>query len=351
MDFNVPSPEDGKWNRGPTRPLVMASPIVWVGGLILLALLVFAACGGEEQTEPRNISAEIVTKDLAVGQNSFSVGLLDENLELVNDATVDARFFQVIDDQHVFRGAGSLERVSVELGFVHLHEDGSLHTHDSGSLSVYKAVVTFDEAGIWVVELTAVEQGKGTATVSTPFEVREKSLSPAVGSPAPRSQQAIVSDVNDISAIDTSNPPNPDMHGMTIADAVTSGRPTVILFATPGFCVSRVCGPAKGLVDALFLEYGERVNFVHVEPYFLEEARAGLGLCSIPIVNLQLASNPRNPDCPRLSAAALPPVDETWNLVTEPWIFVVDAEGDVAAKFEGITARVEIETALEQVLN
>ena len=211
--------------------------------------------------------------------------------------------------------------------------------------------MTFDGAGIWVVELTAVEEGKGTATVTAPFEVREESLSPAVGSPAPRSRQAIVSDVDDISEIDTSNPPNPDMHGMTIADAVTSGRPTVILFATPGYCVSRVCGPAKQLADVLFLEYGERVNFVHVEPYFLKEARAGLGLCTIPIVNLQFASNPRNPDCPSLSVAALPPVDETWNLITEPWIFVVDAGGDVAAKFEGITARVEIETALEQVLN
>ena len=323
-----------------------------MSGLILLALLIFAAaCGGEEQPEPREISAEIVTRDLAVGQNSFSVGLLDEDLELVNDATVEARFFQVVDDQYVLRGDGPLERVNVELGFVHLHEDGSLHTHDAGSLSVYKASVTFDGAGIWVVELTVVEEGKGTATVATPFEVREESLSPAVGSPAPRSRQAIVSDVDDISEIDTSNPPNPDMHGMTIADAVTSGRPTVILFATPGFCVSRVCGPAKQLADVLFLEYGQRVNFVHVEPYFLKEARAGLGLCTIPIVNLQFASNPRNPDCPSLSAAALPPVDETWNLITEPWIFVVDSEGDVAAKFEGITARVEIETALDQVLN
>ena len=300
--------------------MMPVSPGVWVGGLILVALLAFAAaCGGEERVERRNISAEIVTRDLAVGQNSFSVGLLDEDQDLVNDATVEARFFQVVDDQHVLRGEGPLEQVSVELGFVHLHEDGSLHTHDAGSLSVYKATVTFDEAGIWVVELTAVEEGKGTATVSAPFEVREESLSPAVGSPAPRSRQAIVSDVDDISEIDTSNPPNPDMHGMTIADAVTSGRPTVILFATPGFCVSRVCGPAKQLVDVLFLEHGERVNFVHVEPYFLKEARAGLGLCTIPIVNLRFASNPRNPDCPRLSAAALPPVDETWNLLTEPW--------------------------------
>ena len=88
----------------------------------MLALLVSAAaCGGEEQPEPRNISAEIVTRDLAVGQNSFSVGLLDEDLELVNDAMVEARFFQVVDDQYLLRGEGPLERVSVDLSFVHLN--------------------------------------------------------------------------------------------------------------------------------------------------------------------------------------------------------------------------------------
>ena len=219
------------------------------------------------------------------------------------------------------------------------------------TMRVYKAAVTFDEAGIWVAEITAVLNGEEASPALAHFEVREETLSPVVGSPAPRSHQRIISDVEDISEIDSSNPPNPDMHTITIADAVTSGRPTVIAFSTPAFCISRVCGPTKQLIDSLYYSHGDRVNFVHVEPYFLEQARSGIGLCSIPIVNLEFADNPSNIDCPRFLAEELPPANETWNLFTEPWTFVVDSEGNIAAKFEGVMARIEIESALEQVLD
>jgi len=37
-------------------------------------------------------------------------------------------------------------------------------------------------------------------------------------------------------------------------------------------------------------------------------------------------------------------------LQSEPWVFVVDAQGNIAAKFDGIVSYEELEAALQAVL-
>ena len=326
-------------------------PPLWVAGLLLpIVAVIAAACGGGQESSYVRLAPEIVTRDLAVGPNSFSLALITEDQELVLGAQVRARFFQLVDDQQVLRGEGELEPVTITLTYTETHPGGIVHTHEAGELGVYKAGVGFDQPGTWVAEVTATLDGETLEPVAAHFQVREESLSPAIGAPAPPSQQTILADVSDISEIDTSNPPNPDMHNMTIADAVSSGRPTLIVFATPAFCISRVCGPTKQIVDGLYPDYKDQVNFVHVEPFFLEQAREGLGLCARPVINLQFASEAASANCPTFASDELPLARESWNLETEPWVFVVDSQGNVAAKFEGITAQVEIESALQDVL-
>jgi hypothetical protein len=41
---------------------------------------------------------------------------------------------------------------------------------------------------------------------------------------------------------------------------------------------------------------------------------------------------------------------EEWNLRSEPWIFVVDGQGMIRAKFEGLTTRRELEAAVRHML-
>ena len=40
---------------------------------------------------------------------------------------------------------------------------------------------------------------------------------------------------------------------------------------------------------------------------------------------------------------------EEWGLSTEPWVFVVDAEGRVAAKFEGVLSEEELVEVLDRL--
>jgi hypothetical protein len=44
------------------------------------------------------------------------------------------------------------------------------------------------------------------------------------------------------------------------------------------------------------------------------------------------------------------PTVEEWRLITEPWIFIVDGQGIIRAKFEGLVTARELESALQQVV-
>jgi hypothetical protein len=147
----------------------------------------------------------------------------------------------------------------------------------------------------------------------------------AVGAQAPPSDTLTLEDVTDVAEIDTSDPPIPGMHTMSIAQAVKSGKPSVIAFATPAFCLSRVCGPTKEMVDEAYQQYKDKANFVHVEPYDLEKARSGEGLFPVKAAT-------------------------EWGLESEPWVFVVDAKGIVAAKFEGVVSLDELKAVLDPLI-
>jgi len=320
-------------------------------GVLIVAGAIAAACTGGQEEGDVELVPEIVSSDLAVGPNTFSLGLLTQEKEIVLGAQVHARFFQQVGDQLVLRGEGDLQPVEATLSYTETRPDGTTRTIETGQITVYKANVEFDQAGIWSVEVTATVEGKTYDPVTAAFQVRGQSLSPAIGDPAHRSHQTILADVADISEIDTSDPPDPDMHAMTIAEAVTSGKPTVIVFATPGFCVSRTCGPTKQAVDELYPKYKDQVNFVHVEPYFLEQARQGIRLCPVPIFNLRWARERlAGVDCPQLAPEQLPPPEEDWRLETEPWVFLVDKQGNIAAKFEAVVSYQELEAALQVLL-
>ncbi len=324
-------------------------------GLLFLALLITACGGGDQGTAPQSVanftpqpvatntpqpsatpasavtqSIEpiIVSSELSVGPNRFLIGLADEERRtLVIGAQLHFRLFKLGDDGRpvALKAEMDARSITVEKNYTHVHRDGTAETHGAGIIGVYVANVEFDQPGAWGVEITGTFNGQPLPTLTPGFEVQEESLSVPIGRPAPRTVQTILKDVKDISEIDTSNPPDPHMHTLTIADAVTSGRPTVIVFSTPGFCMTRICGPTKDVVDQLYEKYKGQANFIHVEPYDLEKVQSGQGLIPVPAM-------------------------AEWGMETEPWVFLIDREGKVGAKFEGITSFEEVEEAFTPLL-
>ncbi len=307
-------------------PSFAARLAVTAAVLTALALLAVACGGGGGDGKAvKELTAVVASSELVVGENRFIVGLLDQDTQEITDADVSLRFFKLDGDRETPKGEAKATALTVEKSYTHTHADGTVEKHSAGESGVYVAHPTFDEAGSWGVEVTATIDGKKFDPVGAAFTVLREGRSVAVGAPAPQSETLTLDDVADVAEIDTSDPPIPQMHTLSIAEAVTSGNPSVIVFATPSFCVSRICGPTKEVVDELYSEYDEGVNFVHVEPYDLEKARAGEGLFPIPAT-------------------------AEWGLQSEPWVFLVDRDGIVAAKFEGVVTLDELQAALDPLL-
>jgi len=269
----------------------------------------------------------LVSSERTVGRNRLQVALLDRQNEPVLDAEVALRFYRLAPDGSEAPVAeAAAQRVVVTRSYVHRHPDGTVERHQAGSVGAYVAYVDLPERGTYQMEVLAVRRGRALPPVRLEFQVTEEGVGPKVGEPAPPSRQPVLRDVQDIDDIDSSLPHRPHMHSVRIADALGQGKPVVIAFATPAFCVSRLCGPVMDeVMDPRYAKDRQQVIFGHVEPYDLRAAREGRGL-------------------------VLTRTMREWGLVSEPWVFVLDGQGRVAAKFEGIVSRDEVEGALLRVL-
>lgn len=267
----------------------------------------------------------IMNSSLTVGDNRLVMTLTDAADKPMLDAGVRLRFFDLNDDDPAAAGEASARWVPVT--YAYIDEQSGRVREETGDGGAYVAHVSFPRAGAWGVKV-GVTTSSGETLDEAPFRftVRVRSAEPMVGDRAPRSRQQVLTQAADISEIDSSFPPRPHMHDITIADALAAGRPAVIAFATPAYCASRLCAPVMDTVmDPLQADYAGRAAFIHVEPYVLRDMREGF------VQNVS-------------------PAAREWNIQSEPWIFVVDGNGAVAAKFEGVVARDEVEAALQRVL-
>jgi hypothetical protein len=301
----------------------------------LLVIVLFIAVGNsfDEVIAAPDLQAEanegvqplITTSELVVGQNRFAFGLLKAG-KLLDGIDVTLRVYII---------EGSEARLAAELKApyqavqnikqdrsVHRHSDGTQHVHgeDYGVRGLYVAQLGFEHAGRWGIELLAVQPNRPVEVVRFEVAVLEAPATPAVGSHAPRSRNLIARDVKDLRQIDTSQRPDARLHQVRIADAIAQGKPQVIVFATPQFCTSRMCGPVVDIVRQLLPKYVNRVAFTHQEIW-----QDFAGKQPFPTV-------------------------EEWGLQSEPWIFVVDGQGIVRAKFEGLVTLRELEFAVQQIL-
>ena len=79
------------------------------------------------------------------------------------------------------------------------------------------------------------------------------------------------------------------------------------MFATPKFCASRLCGPTVKIAEAVQKDMKDTpMRFIHVEIYRDNDPNSGPN-----------------------------PWVQQWALPSEPWVFVVGADGKIRSKFEG----------------
>jgi hypothetical protein len=197
---------------------------------------------------------------------------------------------------------------------------------------VVKATVGAHTDGIitpyYPIDFEPPRAGRYTATTAgaspVDFIVEERTAVPLVqvGDPMRPVATPTIVDDRGVDPICTRAVPCP-FHEISLDEALTAGRPTVLLVATPGFCQTDICGP---VVDLLIDAVGDRDDLavIHGEVYV---------------------------DPSVFTTGQLPsttPVVETYALPFEPQLLVADASGTVIARLDTVWDRTELAAALDQ---
>lgn len=291
--------------------------------LLPAAAVAFSACGGSSGPDWPDVVtlgtegtyARVVSNELTVGRNRFVFGLLDENDQPITNAEVAVRFFNL---------DASKTNPVTEVAARQIHTEGAVLEYEW----LYVSQVTFPQPGNWGAEFEITREGEDTEAVRFRFSVREESLTLDVGDPVPPTRNLTLEGAGgDLSDRRLTSDPDPDsaMYQMTVAQALEVGEPFVVVLATPGFCTTRTCGPMVDVVKSVRPEFADRVNFIHIE------------ITDLDATNEQ-------------GELVYTSFFYEWNLPSEPWTFVVDGDGRVFAKFEGVMLPEELRRSLREVL-
>jgi hypothetical protein len=183
--------------------------------------------------------------------------------------------------------------------------------------AVYVTHFDFPSNGEWRAAAMIKNGDKLTGTLLPSIEVGTSKHIPQPGQKAPLIHTPTPADVGgDLSKITTRIPPD-TQNKVDYADALGK-EPILLLFATPQFCQSRVCGPVVDVAEQVKQENEGKAAFIHMEIY-------------------------ENNEPPKTR-----PQVRAFGLQTEPWLFAIDKQGTVVDVVEGAFGLEEMTRALEK---
>jgi hypothetical protein len=170
---------------------------------------------------------------------------------------------------------------------------------------VYSTELDFPGDGEYrLVALVKEEDGWARVPLGS-IVVGEFEKIPRPGEKAPLIQTPTAKSVGgNLAEVSTRVPP--DTQNKVNYAEVLGKEPILLLFTTPQFCQSRVCGPVVDVAQQAQHEFEGKANFIHMEIYNENDPSKGVR-----------------------------PQVRRFHLPTEPWLFAIDREGVVSATIEG----------------
>ena len=242
------------------------------------------------------------------GDVRVSFLVLDKEGRVVTLPTAQVWVSKGLDARPFLRGEAKLERIGVPGGA------------EASSTHIYVSRLRLPEPGkYW---LLAQPEGGATSVQALGNVVVGDNPVPDVGDPAVASDTpTLASTDGDLSKLTTETPPDEALLRYSVAESLRAKVPFVVTFSTPKFCTSRTCGPVVDVVEEVAERYEDQgVRFIHVEVYEDNDPAKGFN-----------------------------PWMREWNLQTEPWTFLVGADGRIADRFEGAVSVLELERAIEEL--
>ncbi len=296
------------------------------GGALGLAALL-AACGGDDQpggsagaapagslkalqADATQLSLLGAQSQLQVGVSLYTFGLSTPDNRLVTGGSPQIW----VAKNDTGRAAGPFPTRWFELTAYEETKDGSPRSPLTG---FYGAEVEFPEAGDWMVAATLeVDGGRSVGRGAVPVSAE---VPAAVGSKAKPLATPVATSPAGRKKICTREPACP-LHAISLDDALSAGRPTVVNFGTPLLCTSQMCGPVVDEQMVVADKLGTKASFIHVEIY------------------------------PSRNTAKPVRALTEYGFSTEPWMLVVDRDGVIRARYEGPVTAGQIEDALRPLL-
>lgn len=297
--------------------------------LLVLIGVVVAGCtgGGTETVRPVSAAPSpaasgpeilplLISSELPKGPTRFLFSLTDRanNLIAAPDVKVHLLFYDVdtAPDTVVFEA------------------DARFLWAIEGERGLYAADVNYPDAGRWGTRMNATLPDGSTKTVRIEYDVLESGSTVAIGARAPSIETpTIASAGGDVRAVSTDQQPAERFYTTSVDDALAAGKAFVLVFATPAFCETAICGPTLETVKSVATAYPD-LTFINVEPYQMTFADGSLQPALDASGQLQPA-----------------PWTDAFGLRTEPWVFVIGADGTVRAKFEAVLGADELRTAID----
>ena len=268
-----------------------------------------------EQSTSDEIVVSPAGTSYTVGRNRFGFAVFTVEREQITDANVAIYAAHGPTGKAEGPFPARVESLETEPAFTAQTTSGD----SDAAKAVYVSDLPLDQTGEWRL-VALVEQDGETVAVRIPSIVAktpEQDKIPAVGEPAPEIHTPTLEDVGDVSEIDTRVPPS-SMHDVDFADVVVK-EPIVLLFATPALCVSRVCGPVVDVAEQVKRDRPDDAAYIHMEIWNDNDPNEGA----------------------REQVLA-------YNLRTEPWLFVIDSDGEVSTRIEGAYSIDELDQALDR---
>lgn len=284
--------------------------VAGLGGLgIVGSAALLAACGGSDDTVP-----------LTQTQTAQLVPLFPRDVAYIAAGVPARLIFTVTDDEGVPR-SDLPEKVTftIRQDDQQVGEPVEAIRRDEDIPRPYLGFTfTFPDKGVYDVYATVDDQDLNTPLiVMDPDEVKM----PVIGQPLPPAATATEEESLDVDPICTLVPQCP-FHEHNLEDVLGTGKPVVVLLATPAYCQTTACGP---ILENLMAEAGslaDDVIVIHSEVY--EDAA---------VVD-------------DLNDATLAPLPLAYNMAFEPALFVTDSKGILVGRGDIAVDRAEMRELL-----
>ncbi|MBL06695.1 MAG: hypothetical protein CL773_02360 [Chloroflexi bacterium] len=262
---------------------------------IIILLMIFGCSNESEKIENKNlISLFIITEDLELGNNRIVLSVLDNKGQTITD---NLRFS--------FKKLGSNKTNEIKEIAVSFWPP---------KRNVFVTNINFNKTGYWEFIVNR-ENETAKATVN----VLENSETLSVGDTVEPIYTPSLSDF-EISNITTDINPEKKLYLFNLEHALNQKKPILLSFSTPGLCVTGACAPQLEELKKIS-SLNNDVIIIHVEIWKNFDEVMKKGDLSVGVLNESVRK---------------------FNIKTEPWTFLINAEGIVKNRYQGYVESNEI---------